>query len=698
MHEYNAINDDYEHPPESAQEIDPLSLELARLDRMFARHLATLRRSGRSTLGDAVGGAVIEDGEAEGLLHGLFTSHTRVLKENPIHEDWISPLEGLERARGVYGLASIERDLLLLTLSVEIDSRYARLVAYLNDHVGMTRPTVGLATALLAPDDDQARSRFMQRLIGDGPLRSFGLVALEGDGPVATRALISPGHFWPRLVDYQSVPRYVPSSRLPGASEYVFSRQTEARLVELADWIRCQSRSDMLIIVAGAPGCGRDFVAKVLARQCAESWLVVDAKHAVEIDTAQELAREAAWHDAALIVSNAEQLDAETYRHLQSRCTSPIVLITDADHDGQLLEAATRKCTEIALPTLGITERTELWAGMARRHAVSIDAGHLAGRFSFGPGRIDQVLRLAATSSRGDSDDSEVDAICHRLQKAQFRGLAQKLPCPFEPQDIVLPDKTRRELDLICTWANFGPALFSEGGAGSALHTGQGLVCLFSGPPGTGKTMAAQVIARRLGFDIYRIDLSQVVNKYVGETEKNLSQVFDEAQRSKVVLLFDEAETLFGDRSEVRTAQDRFANIEIGYLLQRIETFQGVAILATNLKKNMDEAFLRRLSVNAEFQIPGAEERQEIWTRLLPSLDQCAEDIDVDLLSRQFNIAGGDIRNAIFSALLLAAEESAALSMKHLARGLWRELQKSGRVVDTSQFGQWRAHVEPPAA
>ena len=279
------------------------------------------------------------------------------------------------------------------------------------------------------------------------------------------------------------------------------------------------------------------------------------------------------------------------------------------------------------------------------------------------------------------------------MREIRFGDLAQKLPCPFEEKDIVLPAKTRHELDLIVSWAKHSSKVFGSDGYGEKLRTGRGLSCLFSGPPGTGKTMAAQVIARRIGYDVYRIDLSQVVNKYIGETEKNLSKVFDEAQRSKVVLFFDEADTLFGRRSEVKDAHDRYANIETGYLLQRLETYEGLAILATNLQRNLDEAFLRRLQVTAEFPIPGVVERRTIWEKLLPPMEPDS-DLDLTLLSQRFEVAGGDIRNAIFTALLLAADDSSPLAMRHLVLGLWRELQKSGRVVDLVHFGKYRTAIE----
>lgn len=675
----------------------PLSLELARLDRLFAIHLSQLRRGGRSSLGDAVGGAVIEDGEAEGLLEALYDAHTHRDELLKPSEDWISPLTGLERARKAFVLSPVERDLLMLTLAVEIDSRYARLVAFLNDHVALTRPTLGLATALLLPDEACARATLLQRFVFDSPFERFGLLELQGDGPVANRALRVPDSFWPRLIGIQGRSRFPAARCTPDRDDVVLDGELASQIDAVGSWIKLQQHHETLVIVAGESGSGRDTVAQLIANEIASSHLIVDARIDNLAENLKEIARECRWHEATAVIRNAEALPESLHKPLQARITSAIIYVTEYPHDGTLLELATRSCAEIAVPAADAATRTRMWAHLSRRHALQLDTTVLANRFGFGPGRIDRALQLASTSTDSSGKDNlqaNVEIISRKMQCAQFNDLAHKLPCPFSESDIVLHDKTRRELDLICTWAQHGHRLFAADGIGCSLHTGKGLVCLFSGPPGTGKTMAAQVIARRIGFDLYRIDLSQVVNKYVGETEKNLAKLFDEAQRSKVILFFDEAETLYGDRSEVKTAQDRFANIEIGYLLQRIETFEGVAILATNLQKNLDEAFLRRLNVMADFPVPGAEERRLIWNKLVPPLTQCNGDVDIDLLSRQFKITGGDIRNAIFSALLMAADEQAGLGMPHLVRGLWRELQKSGRVVDTAQFGAWRELVD----
>jgi len=218
-------------------------------------------------------------------------------------------------------------------------------------------------------------------------------------------------------------------------------------------------------------------------------------------------------------------------------------------------------------------------------------------------------------------------------------------------------------------------------GLGAKLASSRGVTVLFSGPPGTGKTMAAQIIAGALGLDLYRIDLSTIVSKYIGETEKNIERIFREAEQSNAILFFDEADALFGKRSEVRDSHDRYANIEISYLLQRMEAYDGVTILATNLRGNLDEAFTRRLQFAVSFPFPETEDRLRIWKTLFPPDVPREPDIDLALLANRFRLAGGNIRNIIVSAAYLAAAGGESVSMSHLLHGTRRELQKMGRLV-----------------
>ena len=235
------------------------------------------------------------------------------------------------------------------------------------------------------------------------------------------------------------------------------------------------------------------------------------------------------------------------------------------------------------------------------------------------------------------------------------------------------------------------PVVLEEWGVGQKLASSGGITMLFAGPPGTGKTMAAEVIASELGLDLYKIDLSTIVSKYIGETEKNLERIFGEAQSSNAILFFDEADAIFGKRSEVKDAHDRYANIEISYLLQRMEAYDGVTILATNLRANLDEAFTRRLQFAVDFPFPEEEDRLRIWQTLFPPDVPRGDDLDFDLLARRFKLAGGNIRNIIVSAAYLAAADGGRVTMNHLLHGTRRELQKMGRLMNEKDLSLVRA-------
>jgi SpoVK/Ycf46/Vps4 family AAA+-type ATPase len=225
------------------------------------------------------------------------------------------------------------------------------------------------------------------------------------------------------------------------------------------------------------------------------------------------------------------------------------------------------------------------------------------------------------------------------------------------------------------------PTVLETWGVGQKLASSAGVTILFAGPPGTGKTMAAEVVASELQLDLYKIDLSTVVNKYIGETEKNLGRIFDEASNSNAILFFDEADAIFGKRSEVKDAHDRYANIEVSYLLQRMETYDGVTVLATNLRANLDDAFSRRLQFAIDFPFPDEAYRLQIWQALFPPDVPRAADLDLPLMARRFKLAGGNIRNIIISAAYLAAADGGQVTMPHLLHGARRELQKMGRLI-----------------
>ncbi|MGZ5157678.1 MAG: ATP-binding protein [Caldimonas sp.] len=308
-------------------------------------------------------------------------------------------------------------------------------------------------------------------------------------------------------------------------------------------------------------------------------------------------------------------------------------------------------------------------------------------------GRIERAMRVD-TGSGARPDLFE-------LARAEAATDMAQLAAPVEPRfelaQLILPPRETRALGAIVTAMRTLGRVHYEWGAARAWNEG-GLAVMFCGPPGTGKTMAAEALASELALPMYRIDLSQVVNKYIGETEKNLRRIFDAAEAADCLLFFDEADALFGKRTEVRDAHDRFANIEISYLLERMERFKGLAVLATNRRKDLDEAFMRRLRYVVEFPMPGVAERAAIWRQVFPAaVDTSA--VDVDFLARRFEVAGGAIRSAAFNACLQAAAHGGkpAVAMTDVVQAVKSELEKGGREVAGEQFGAY-AHLLGDAA
>jgi SpoVK/Ycf46/Vps4 family AAA+-type ATPase len=252
--------------------------------------------------------------------------------------------------------------------------------------------------------------------------------------------------------------------------------------------------------------------------------------------------------------------------------------------------------------------------------------------------------------------------------------------------DLILPADQKQQLSELAARYRQRGRVYDMWGF-QPIPSG-GIVALFSGASGTGKTLAAEVIAGELGLDLYKVDLSAVVSKYIGETEKNLGRIFEAAAAGDLVLFFDEADALFGKRSEVSDAHDRYANIEVAYLLQRLETYDGLVVMATNLQRNIDQAFLRRISLAVDFALPDETQRRAIWLRSFPAAAP-VEDLDVDFLARNFKVTGGVIRNAALTAAFLGAEEGDVISMEHIAIALKREFQKLGRLRTEIEFDRY---------
>ena len=342
--------------------------------------------------------------------------------------------------------------------------------------------------------------------------------------------------------------------------------------------------------------------------------------------------------------------------------------------------------------------RLELEAAAAAAAAAppdlpsGIDPAEALAGFRLDPEQVRRAALAARRMARAEDRPLTPDDLTAGARAQNAGGLeqlARRIPARARWDDLVLPPEVAVMLGELTSRARHRERVLGDWGMGGSASRGGGLTALFAGDSGTGKTLSAEVVAADLGLDLYVIDLATVVDKYIGETEKNLDRIFSEADRVNGVLLFDEADAIFGKRSEVKDARDRYANVETAYLLQRMERFDGIAILTTNLRANLDEAFLRRLDVIVDFPMPEEGDRLRLWERHLPPAVPRAGDVDLEFLAAAFKLSGGNIRNVCLAAAYYAAAGEREITMLDLVRGTEREYQKLGRLTHVEEFGDY---------
>ena len=403
--------------------------------------------------------------------------------------------------------------------------------------------------------------------------------------------------------------------------------------------------------------------------------------------------------DVDLALANELQ-DGGDERHAQSErfplASIPLTVFLAVTERKQLARIPSAQLLPaVNIPPLTYSERVSYWTqklgAKAKGHAATIN--EISRRFRYEKETISDIAQ-ELSALPGKLAEEDFIAACRTELQTDLGELASKVTPRFYDEKLILPHKQLLQFEEQLNAMQSLTEVHYLWGTAMAWNE-SGISVLFAGPPGTGKTMAAEIMAIRLNLPMYRIDLSQVVNKYIGETEKNLKRIFDAADVSDMILFFDEADSLFGRRTEVSDAHDRYANLEISYLLERMERFKGLAILATNRKKDLDEAFLRRLRYIIDFPLPDEEQRKQIWQQVTPAGADSSQ-LDFDFLARQFPMAGGNIRSIVFNACLQSAaneeaseKEARQLTMKDVLIAVKRECDKMNRSVSPEQFGHY---------
>jgi ATPase family associated with various cellular activities (AAA) len=611
-----------------------------------------------------------------------------------------APTSGrIDRLTRAFSLNDLERSIVLLCLAPEIDRKYERIYAWLQDDVQAIQPTVGLALSLFRSD---FASQISARSVFDDPdaplLHSILAPMPEGAVSLLARRLCLNRRIVSFLLGNDDLDVAlrdpVPLARWfsPTAEPPIWSQFHEEQLRAL-DWR--PPEGDWCCLLSGSRGAGKKTFAQAVCRRRGLPLLVCDLVAAATAGKTLDTVLPNALREVTLY---AVPLYLET-----SADTLPTILHFVEHWPGLVFLAKTepwraerprRPCVEVAFGVLEEAQRQKIWM----RHVDSSEtANRLASLYRFVPGQIEEAAAHACEKAllRGEPRAADADflAACRALSSSNLVSFAVKVPLRRGWDDLVLARLALDQLHELCDQVRFHSRVFNDWGFQAKAGLGCGLLALFSGPSGTGKTLAAEVIAGALGLDLFKIDLSSLVSKYIGETEKNLARVFEDGDRSGGILFFDEADAVFGKRTDVRDAHDRYANLEVNYLLQRIEDYPGVVILASNMGRNIDSAFQRRMNFVVEFPFPDADHRRRIWQTVFPSTAPLEPSIDFDFLAEHFNLAGGNIRNIAIAAAFHAACNGGSINMHHLLRGLKREYQKMGKVCERAEFGEYYAMV-----
>jgi hypothetical protein len=600
-----------------------------------------------------------------------------------------------------FGLDRFELDTLLICLAPSLDLRYERLYGYLQDDVTRKRPTINLALNLLGPVGSK-RLLLLAHFAPEGPLFHYHLLerSAEPGLPLLGQTLTLDETIVAWLLG-----KYQPSHEIAACARLARPQLHEmdeaaALLPPGLDLADSALDGQPLIVFYGADQAGQEAAARLLAARMERPLLMVDLAHASRSDASPVHLLRLGLRDARLTGAIACLLGWDVYL-AEGGAPAPDILSELFAHPDLVIVAG-----QTAWQPRGVErERRLLWLefpipAYARRRALwdhfidpnspdlssteALDVAALAGQFLLTTSQIRDAVASAkdmAAQRGGPLQNQDLFMAARSHSNPSLGSLARKIIPRYGWIDIILPQDPLAILREIIATVRGRPLVLDEWGVGQKLASSQGVTVLFAGGPGTGKTMAAEIIAGALGLDLYKIDLSTIVSKYIGETEKNLEQIFREAASSNAILFFDEADAIFGKRSEVKDAHDRYANIEVSYLLQRMEAYDGVTILATNLRANLDEAFTRRLQFAVDFPFPEEADRLRIWQTLFPPDVPRDPNLDFSLLARRFKLAGGNIRNIIVSAAYLAAADGGQVTMRHLLHGTRRELQKMGRLV-----------------
>jgi hypothetical protein len=702
-----------------------LADELAWLDLLLARHVARIRATGRFCE-DPFRGLFISDAEADAALARPTWPQTPFDQRVAAKRAAVDAAAAASAANGItlplqslvqrFHLDELATQSLLIAAAPSLDRRYETLFSYAQNDVGRKRPAVDLVLDLLALEPAN-RFDMLARFRPGAPLVRDRLIVFaegEDDAPLPSRSLRVDDRVAEALLDVspQADARIaIFVSRGDGRDDAIMDPAAIASLDALMPSIE---QRPMAIILNAPADCGQRQLAEAVCRKRGLALIEASLQGSTVADMVPSdrlgvlLAREAIMSGAGLLLVADERLATgrlETVTGAACRAGLPLFVATAGRGFERQLVPGAIEIEAFEMPPATYQMRASWWRSLLGAHALNgataAGSARLAIALRLGPDGIAETVRSARRSvapcGSGPLTTEVLLGAARQRARCALPRLARRIESHWSWDDLVLPARQIEQLREISTSFALWNHVHDKWGFAAKAPQGRAMAVLFSGPSGTGKTMAGSVIARAVGLDLFRIDLASVVSKYIGETEQNIDRLFNEAMRANAVLFFDEADALFGKRTEVKDAHDRYANLEVSYLLQRIEDHEGLVILATNLNGSLDEAFARRLRHIVVFPLPDKALRAQLWRQAFPTEAPLDRDLDLELMARLFELSGGNIRNAALAAAFFAAADDRPIGARHLVRAIARELEKLGRPPNAADFGELRGFVDGDA-